>query len=382
MTLPKAFSRRAYQFFLIVHLWLGLGLGIWLILIGLTGSLLAWMPELTSYEAQRRYPLEYRQHNSEQFVPLSQALSAIKEAYPDMTAKELSRVQMPTGRYPYFLLFRRTPEGLGILLTDPYTAKVHPLFLYDEMWMGKVNLFHTALLAGVPGILGNGILSLLALVLLLSGLWMWWPSTLKQLKDRITLPRGASVTKWLRDLHNVLAIYLYAILFVTTLTSVLLVVNKASRNGIEIMVNKRAGAEEVPVQITPGKQRIDVDRLVTIASEAVPHIALDSIKIPLEPDEPFQAQFLDSGFLGRSVVSIDPYSGQVVDIEQDRQASPGHQTVALIQDLHFGFFGGIWSKLLYTIAGILPLGLFITGTLMWWRKRTTRTKKKRKNAAS
>ncbi len=37
--------------------------------------------------------------------------------------------------------------------------------------------------------------------------------------------------------------------------------------------------------------------------------------------------------------------------------------------LHLGEFGGVFSKLLYTFAGLMPPGLFITGVLMWWRKK-------------
>ena len=53
MKLPKQFSQRARTLFLIVHLWTGLALGLWLIMIGLTGSVLAWRSEFTGWEARQ-----------------------------------------------------------------------------------------------------------------------------------------------------------------------------------------------------------------------------------------------------------------------------------------------------------------------------------------
>ena len=373
MALPAKFSGRARRFFFVLHLWTGLSLGVWLSLIGLTGSLLAWMPELVTIEAQSRYP----KAPGEDKMTLSGALAAFKTRYPDLAAKELSSVQMPTGRYPYYVVFRRVEGQINVIMADPVSGRVFPMYRLKDLQMGKVIEFHTSLLFGIPGLLGNGVLSFFALLLLSSGLWLWWPSNWRQFKARISVKNGGSLSRRVRDWHNVLGIYLYSILFVTTLTAVLLVVNHATRGGLEKAVDKRAGAVEAEYQAVPNGARLGVDELVLLAQKAVPDAPIDGVRLPLEADAPFQSRHLrPSGFLNSSVVSIDPYSGKTLGVEHDRDGTPGHKTLTLVQDLHFGTFGGALTKWLYTLAGILPLGLFITGVMMW-RKRLKNQKKGR-----
>ena len=44
------------------------------------------------------------------------------------------------------------------------------------------------------------------------------------------------------------------------------------------------------------------------------------------------------------------------------------------RQLHFGEFGGKASKAVYAVAGVLPLGLFLTGALLWLRKKISRAR--------
>jgi uncharacterized iron-regulated membrane protein len=41
--------------------------------------------------------------------------------------------------------------------------------------------------------------------------------------------------------------------------------------------------------------------------------------------------------------------------------------------LHFGYFGGLPSKILWFILGLTPGVLAVTGTWMWWRRRSRAT---------
>lgn len=36
--------------------------------------------------------------------------------------------------------------------------------------------------------------------------------------------------------------------------------------------------------------------------------------------------------------------------------------------LHFGTFGGVWSKALWVVLGLAPSVLFVTGSVMWWNR--------------
>ena len=288
---------------------------------------------------------------------------------PDIKPRELASVIVPSYRFPYYIAMRGdNPLRVQLYLIDPYSAKVHPPLRVVDFITGKLEYLHIFLLQEAKGLIANGVISFLALFLLISGLWLWWPSNVRQLKLRLSVKRGASLSRLFKDLHNVMGIYLYSILFVTTLTAVLLVYNTATQDSLE----KALGEEEAkPVVIRPRGQRLDDDALMARARAALPRAHFLYVMRPQKKDAPFEILFerAGNGFLRGGTLILDPYSGEVVRIERDSESSTGHKAMGLVEDLHVGTFGGVWSKLLYTISGFLPLGLFVTGLLMWWKRK-------------
>jgi uncharacterized iron-regulated membrane protein len=373
MKLSHHSARKLRQVLFFIHLWTGVILGLWLVMIGLTGSVLAW-PELIGAEMKMRFPYEKTSVNQPQ-IPLSQAIASIKKAQPDISAQELSLVILPFYRFPYYIFTRQhKPFDSALFLVDPYSGKVNKPLRVQDFITGKIEFFHTGLIIGPIGFLSNGILSFFTIFLLISGIWLWWPATVRQLKLRLSVKRKAPLRRLLMDLHNVMGIYLYVILFVTTITAVLLVANTASQDGIE----KAIDGKPATLTIKAHGARLSDDVLVQRAHAALPNATLMYLMRPMTPDAPFVVNYEKGsyGFLRNGKLLIDPYSGKTLQIESDRAAAAGHKTMALMEDLHYGLFGGIWTKLLYTITGLLPLGLFVSGLLMWWKRKQARAKVK------
>jgi uncharacterized iron-regulated membrane protein len=46
----------------------------------------------------------------------------------------------------------------------------------------------------------------------------------------------------------------------------------------------------------------------------------------------------------------------------------GDQALYWLAQLHFGRFAGIPVKIIWTIVGLAPAVLFLTGLLMWWNR--------------
>lgn len=367
MKLSRPFSRRARKIFFFIHLWTGVVLGLWFVVIGLTGSSLAW-PELIAAEMRYRFPYERATPDAPQ-IDFEKALAAMKQAHPDVKPKELENVIVPSYRFPYYIVMRgENPLRADLYLIDPYSAKVHPPLKVVDFVTGKLEYLHIFLLMEAKGLIANGLASLFALLLLLSGLWLWWPSNWNQCKLRLSIKRHSSLHRLLRDLHNVMGAYLYLILFVTTLSAVLMVLNTATQEGVE----KAIGTSAHPVfTIKPQGHSLSDNALMERARDALPEAHFLYVTRPLKKDAPFKVLFerTGNGFLRGGTLTLDPYSGKVVNIERDSESSRGHKAMGIIEDLHVGLFGGIWSKILYTISGFLPLGLFITGLLMWWKRK-------------
>jgi hypothetical protein len=74
-------SHRARRLFIIIHLWLGLFLGAWFSLIGVTGSVLAWRGELNGWEMSRRYPIQKPSPDA-RMIPFSQVVAVATRPQP------------------------------------------------------------------------------------------------------------------------------------------------------------------------------------------------------------------------------------------------------------------------------------------------------------
>jgi uncharacterized iron-regulated membrane protein len=370
MKLSHHNARKARKVFFFIHLWTGVILGLWFVMIGLTGSSLAW-PELIAAEMKAMFPYQKTSANEPQ-IPISQAIAAIKKAQPDISAQELSLVIVPNYRFPYYIFTRNNKKfHFTLFLVDPYSGKVNPPRQVIDFTTGKLEQLHMNLVLAAKGLITNGILSVFILFLLLTGLWLWWPSTLRQLKLRLSFKRGAPLRRLLMDLHNMMGIYLYLILLVTTVTAILMVANDATNDGIE-------GPEPKALMVKPNGNRLPDDFILQRAHAILPDSDFLFVERPVHADDAYQIHFERRGFgiLRAGILWLNPYSGSVLKIDRDSQSSGGRKGMAIVESLHLGLYGGVLIQILYTLAGFMPLGLFITGLMMWWKRKRQSTKVK------
>jgi uncharacterized iron-regulated membrane protein len=241
-----------------------------------------------------------------------------------------------------------------MFLVDPYSGKVNRPIRVEDLWTGKIAHFHGELLLEAKGVIANGIGSFLGVLLLFSGLWLWWPSTVGQLKARLKLKREPSLRRRLLDLHNMMGAYFYLLLFLVTFTGLLLALDRTTKKGVTKTVDRIAGVTVRDQNFgIAGNTRLGDDELVRLAKAANPGMELQGVERPVKPDEPFIAEFgrPDPGFLDSTDVKLNPYTGKVLHVRRDTNASLGQKTTILARDLHFGLFGGIWSKILTPSPG-------------------------------
>lgn len=414
-------SHRARRVFFFIHLWGGLLLGAWFSLIGVTGSVLTWRDELGAYELRRRFPV-VQPESGTAMISLAQARDVLQKHHPDLDLSQVSSVTVPNSRAPFYAFsLGRDRRQMRNILVDPYRGEILGTTQPRTGIIATINQLHARLLGGVRSYVFNGFLTFLAIFLLLSGLWLWWPNNGKQLKARLTIKRGASLKRTLYDLHNVLGIYTYLILFATTLTGALLVGNHIARDGVAqtIAELKTGGAEAAPQgrrrgegregqgregnregnragrgenaargaasgpagrsgdrysgpTVEVGSQKLSDDALLQAARQASPGYEITRLQLPQSPEHAFRASYsTGSGFAQNRTLYLDPYTGSVLPSE-----TPNADYNAVVRGLHFGNFAGLPMKLIYTLTGLMPLGLFVTGLWMWARKKTTQAKSK------
>jgi uncharacterized iron-regulated membrane protein len=366
-------GQRARKIVFFLHLWIGLIAGGWFVLMGLSGSILAWKEEGIVWELKRRAGTA----DTGEPIPLTRAVEAMKAAYPKSTPLDLAAVVPPNHSFPTFVFIQQDMENVlntKIVLVDPYTAKVTPAFRIRDTVIGFFEYLHSSLLLGAKGTLANGFFAAFAAALLLSGMWLWWPSSLRQWRSRISLKGGASYKRIIHDLHNIQGIYTFPLLLLLTLTAIVMAVEGSFNQPLEKLGNRLTGTppEPPPPTVKPNGKPLSNDRLFKLAQAAVPNSSWIYLMMPMKADAPFQGYFTEKtgkGLLPGGEIFLDPYSGKVIRLERDAAGPLPHQAIHLNESLHYGVWGGVFSKLLYTLAGLIPLGLFVTGVLNWVEKR-------------
>ncbi len=70
-----------------------------------------------------------------------------------------------------------------------------------------------------------------------------------------------------------------------------------------------------------------------------------------------------------SWIRLNPDNGDILDSSDLREAPLLHKIVNAFEPIHFGDFGGFITKTLWFFAGLTPGCLYVSGFLMWWKRR-------------
>lgn len=389
---------RLRKLIFLAHLWTGLGLGLYTALLGITGSLLVFMPELDAAMNARLYQVA----PSGPRLPLDAAVSAVRARHPDAKINAVSISEVSTA--PYLLRVGGGKRGEWNsngadrgreIYVNPFTAEI----IAERVRYGDVFNFvyflHTELLLGKGGLKISGILAIFFGLLLLTGVWLWWPTARNlatQLRLRLTVQRGASYRRLIHDLHNVLGIYPLVILLLPVLTAPVLAYWEPVAQFMAMVtaskVNKRT---EVTLQIPGNPPSLSFERALQIGATIEPNAIVEAVNVPRNQDRPIRIskRFAAGHSLPRAHVTLflHPITGALMRTEDSRQVPRGQRVMQWMVPLHFGLWGARLGPLadylvraLYLFAGLAPLGLFVTGVLKYAEKRRAKIANRQRRA--
>lgn len=356
------------RFVFALHLWVGLVLGLHFALLGLTGSLLVFHNEVDAL----LNPQILRVTPSEQRASADAILSAVKQAHP---GAKIDRVVMPSDSLEVCEVRFKSGTERFKASVDPYSAKYLGERGVRGYFMGLVLYLHMELLLGERGEMLNGYSSLLFALLLLSGLWLWFPAQrgfLRALPSRLKTTRGVTFKRRVHDLHNVFGFYSLPLLLLIVLTGSAFVFHEAVEKAV-FALTRTTKIPEREFTLSKG-QPMPAQSLLDAAQKAVPEGRLDRF---YPDDEEFSARFVVPN-VGRGDVfvnvSLDAATGEILNVEDARQASRGQRILNWVTPLHFGNWGGRGVQIIYALCGLMPLLLFLTGTWKWNEKRRGRAR--------
>ena len=359
--------RPSRQLLLLVHRYIGLGLGLVIVVVGLTGAILVYQSELEAVLD----PELHRVATGHQLASFESIIAAAFAAHPDRDT--LVGLGPNDGRpdRPVWLSLRQRGHADIRVAVDPYRAKVLGV-MPRRAWVTMVRSLHTNLLMGTPGKLVLGLASMALLATLIAGVLLWWSSRESRWR-LLSIRRDAGVRALVHDLHSAVGALGAMFILVLTVSGVALLF--AYEAGL--MLSALGGVQRVaPVESARPTHdtRLTFDEAVSALRVARPGARIRTISPPRDPTGVHTFYIMSEGpgrFTGLRRVTIDQYSGQIL---HDSYAS-NPSAIRRVLDfwaptIHAGTILGRPTEALTMIAGVVLALLVGSGTFMWSRKST------------
>lgn len=239
-------------------------------------------------------------------------------------------------------------------------------------FMDVILAIHGSLTVGLPGTLLLGLMGLLFIAALVSGVVLYPPFTPRTGAGTLRL-RGQRRLRWL-DMHNVIGMVLLAWFGVVGLTGVINTLEKPlfalwQSTDVARMLGGQGGVA------TGNDTRVPVQHAADEALARHPHETVASILFPsaarhhphhylvwLHGDQPLTRELLVP-------VLVDAATGAVIDGAR----LPGYLTALEVsRPLHFGDYGGLPLKVLWLLFDAGAIVVLLSGVYLWIGRRWRR----------
>lgn len=351
------------------HRWLGLVTGILLCIAGITGSILVFWHEIDRAIIAARFgPI----NPTESMVSIDAIAATVKSAYASK-GLTLNSLDFPSSTdQPYILSLQDAAKHYWHIFVNPYTGQILGDRQWETSWIGRIYELHYTLLAGDVGVLIMGIVSLVTLLLSLTGIVLWpgW----RKLASGFKIKWNAHIKRRNFDLHKVAGIVTAVFLAAIGFTGFAWNIPQANvEAAIYVMTFTPKPADPVSQPIA-GQSPLPLADLLQRADAAVPNAKTTYIAFANQPEDPVWVGKKQAGEVdryGSTSVALDRFSGKIVRLQDGLKPTRAEAIINQFAPLHFGTFGGLLTRILYVVVGIAPLILLVTGLMMWlYRKKT------------
>jgi len=256
---------------------------------------------------------------------------------------------------------------------DPYTAKVTGKVPEDGMLMQIMHDLHGKLLLGKPGAIFMDLVAAWGIVLLLTGVVVWWPRSGSG--AGVWYPRlsAGGRTFW-RDLHSVPAAYTGLIILGFLFTG--LAWTEVTGDQLKKFAKwthtdgppSGFGPSPFKIEAPANAKEVSLDKVVTIAKDRLPG-AQPWIRYPAKPGLAYVINHKAPKPQDRAYIHVNPYTAEVLgDFRWKDHGIIGRFT-AMSVSLHEGTWFGAWNQALNTFTALMVLLLAFTGVIIWWKRR-------------
>lgn len=385
------------------HLYLALIGGFFFSLIGLTGSISVYREELD----ELLNPQLVIEHPSGKRQSLDKIIRAVKKAHPNRYGSWT--IEMPRSSHGMMTVWFDKPRETFFELYAPLMVSVNPYtaeVVASRFWGQTVTTWlldlHTQLQLNRFGWNAVGILGLLLVVSIGSGVYLWWPG-LRGLRAAIAtsiLNRFAVYTPFLAmrgrnnvgmmqlafGLHRLIGLLSAAILLLLAFTGFHLSYPSILETLVGTSGMEHGGTgRNIISTATPNNHPVALESAEFIARGPFPRAELRRVTTPAGDSGIYRINLRQGNEINfrhpYTTVWVDRWSGHIKEVRDPSGFNSGEVFTTWIWPVHTGEAFGETGRLLWFFAGIGLFVLYVSGLLRWLH-RCGKVKDRRVNYAA
>jgi uncharacterized iron-regulated membrane protein len=324
--------------------------GLIAVLLAVTGLLMVFRPQLEPIVERGLRDVGPCQAR----LPLDELIASARHFHPDGA---LTRIEISEGGYGVTVI--RFADATGVYL-NPCTAGVLGQRRQWGGFFGTIEQWHRLRFvdnSDITELIGGSVSLLLVLVMVVGGIVLAWPPSLRALRSSLKFHWHLSGRSFERSFHRTVGTYVGLILLMSALTSLTFTFDWA-RNCLFFATGSRLPVAKPAVAAT-GAVMLPAETFIGRTLSMLPAAVEIILTYPRNGHDAVEIYAIERGAPhpnARSYVYLNPYTADVLRFEPYAASSRGNKVYRWLGSLHTGKVGGLPVQLLL-FAGILGVPL-------------------------
>ncbi len=396
-----------------LHLWVSVPFGLVIMITSFTGAMLVFESEITALCSGGASSVEPKGTP----MPVWQIIERVEPSLD--CGVEVTGVVIPFAADEAYKVNLSKPRRAA-LYVNQYTGEVQGEYrrppFFDVMrrlhrWLMDRNPGNGAIFWGKVIV---GASTLAFVVILLTGLLVWWPRNRKMLKNRLKIVVSKGKNRFWYDLHVAGGFYALLFLLAMALTGLTWSYGWYNKAFYGMFSNVKAETDVVqpvekqyevgaatPLSSSVWGGAVDAVSSATAQVDAVsgatghsarensPYYGWQAAVDNVLGKERFNTITVSAGSISVALggwgnqrafdrYKFDEATGEILSADYYRSSSPRSKAVGWVRTLHVGTWGGLFSKFLYFFAALLGASLPLTGYYLWIKRLYVKKRKAEK----
>ena len=360
-----------------VHRWLGLGLLVFWLIIGLTGSVLVvYRDVLMALHPAPSVPGRAANVDPAEGMDLDRIHQALRRAHPQRMGPWRIELPLASGE-AVVARYLKPAESAGqafaplMVWVDPARAEVLHQAIWGQEPLTWLYDLHYSLLLDLDGRQLVGIIGVLMMVSLCSGLLLWWPRrwAWSAWAKALAFKRQAAIQRRVYDWHKLTGLASAALLLMLAFTGAVLTWHAP----IEGWLQRASPLYAPPPMPVSGPIHVSLMQAVATAQARFPQARVRWVETAAAHGGTIRVQLWQPGEpslrFPKTNVWVDAATGEVRAVRDARLHGAGDVAMAWLHPLHNGEVAGWPGRIVVMLSGLAPPVLAITGWMRWRHKR-------------